>query len=218
MADAVARADDGSPGRRTQTDAVVVDVGRGANERDPRPPYRQLFDDEDAMERFLGEVCTPAWNAEQDRGRSWDEAVDELARRFPDERELIAAYAARWDEMVPAAIPGTPKVLTDLQAAGVPCYGLTNFSAEKFPVARRRFGFLATLDGVVVSGEEGVCKPNPEIFRRLAQRFDLDPSRTLFIDDQPANVAAAEALGFRGHRFTSADRLRADLDVLGLLP
>jgi 2-haloacid dehalogenase len=159
-------------------DSVVFDLGGVLVDWNPRHLYRKLFDDEEAMEEFLATVCTPAWNAEQDRGRAWADAVEELARHFPDQHELIAAYHTRWEEMVPGAIPGTPKVLADLQSAGVPCYGLTNFSAEKFPVARRRFGFLATLDGVVVSGEEGVCKPDPEIFHRLARRFHLEPART----------------------------------------
>jgi 2-haloacid dehalogenase len=202
-----------------EADAVVFDVGGVLIEWDPRHLYRKLFDgDHAAMERFLATVCTPAWNLEQDRGRPFAEAVAELSDRFPEHAALIAAYDERWDEMVPGPVHGGPEVLAELQAAGVACYGLTNFSTEKFRRARRRFPFLGSFDGVVVSGAEGVVKPEPAIFRCLARRYALDPARTLFVDDQPANVAAAENLGFRGHRFTTADRLRAELDALRLLP
>ena len=198
-------------------DAVVFDVGGVLIEWDPRHLYRKLFDDEAAMERFLAEVCTPAWNHEQDLGRPFAEAVASLSARFPEHAELIAAYDERWEEMVPGPVPDGPEVLADVQAAGLPCYGLTNFSVEKLALVRRRFAFLTGLDGVVVSGEEGVCKPDSEIYLRLARRFDLTPARTLYVDDRADNVAAAEALGFRGHHFTSADGLRAELVRIGVL-
>ena len=198
--------------------AAVFDVGGVLIEWDPRHLYRKLLpDDPEAMERFLGTVCTPEWNLEQDRGRSFAKGVDELSRRHPHAADLIAAYDTRWEEMVPHALPGTPELLGELRDAGVPCYGLTNFSAEKFPLVQRRFAFLRDFDGVLVSGEEGVVKPDPEIFRLLTERFDLEPARTLFIDDRIENTDAAARLGFYSHRFTSAAALHAELRELGLL-
>ena len=201
-----------------QVKAVVFDVGGVLIEWDPRHLYRKLFPGEpEAMERFLATVCTPSWNAEQDRGRPWKDAVAELSARYPEHADLIAAYDERWEEMVPGPVPGVPDVLDALQRAGVPCYALTNFSTDKFALACRRFAFLNAFDGLVVSGAEGVTKPEAKIFEVLVDRYQLQPSRTLFIDDQPANVAAADRLGLRTHHFVSAERLRADLGARGLL-
>lgn len=197
-------------------EAVVFDVGNVLVEWDPRRLYRKLLPDKDAVERFLAEVCTQEWNREQDRGRPLSEAVAKLSAEHPEQADLIAAYAERWSEMLGGAIGGTIRVLDDLQRAGVPCYGLTNFPAETWPVALRRFPFLWRLDGIVVSGRERVIKPEPAIFRRLANRYGLRPETTAFTDDSRANVTAARALGFHAFVFQSGARLRTDLRGCGL--
>jgi 2-haloacid dehalogenase len=196
--------------------AVVFDIGGVLVDWNPRYLYRKLLPDEPAVERFLAEVCTPEWNAEQDRGRPWAEAVAQLTARFPGHAALISAYHQRWGEMVAGALDGTVAVLRDLREAGVPLYALTNFSAEKFAQTRARFGFLDWFDGIVVSGEERLVKPDPRIYRLLLDRYDLPPELTVYVDDLPANVEAARPLGLTGLRFTDPDRLRSDLSTLGL--
>jgi 2-haloacid dehalogenase len=108
-------------------------------------------------------------------------------------------------------------VLAELRAAGVPLYALTNWSAETFVIARERFEFLEWFDGVLVSGEERMIKPDPAIFELLLDRFGLDPGAAFYVDDSPANVAAAAALGFDAVRFHDPGRLRRDLAERGLL-
>lgn len=197
---------------------VVFDIGGVLIEWDPRHLYRKLFeDDERAMENFLSEVCSPGWNLEQDRGRAWEDAVRELTQRHPDKAELIAAYHLRWEEMVPGPIPGTPDLLRILKEQGTPLYAITNFSAEKLALARRRFDFLNLFEGMIVSGEERMVKPDPAIYRRLLGRYGLDAPETLFIDDVARNVEAARAVGMQALHFTGADVLRRDLAGLGLL-
>jgi 2-haloacid dehalogenase len=169
------------------------------------------------MEEFLGTVCTPSWNDELDRGRSFAEGVAELVERFPDQAELIAAYHERWPEMMRGAIDGTVEVLEELRAAGVPTYVLSNASAETWPFAVERFGFLGRFEGVLLSGEVGVAKPDAAIFDELCRRFGVRPETTIFIDDKAANVDAARRLGFAGHHFQGAPGLRAELVALGLL-
>jgi 2-haloacid dehalogenase len=169
------------------------------------------------MEEFLATVCTSSWNDQLDRGRPFADGVAELVERFPDQAELIAAYHERWPEMVKGAIDGTVEVLDALQGGGVPTYVLSNASAETWPHAVERFPFLARFDGVLLSGEVGVAKPDPEIFDELCRRFDLRPESTIFIDDKEANVDAARRLGFAGHHFQGAERLRNELAGLGLL-
>ena len=197
--------------------AVVFDLGGVLVDWDPRHLYRQLFDDPDEMESFLAEVATAEWNAHQDAGRPLAEGVELLVAEHPERRELIEVFHQRWPEMLAGEIPGTVNVLADLRAAGVRLIALSNWSAETFPFARERFHFLAWFEGIVISGDVGVNKPDRRIFDHLVQQFGIEPSAALFIDDASANVDAAKALGFQAVRFTDAPALRRELTRLGLL-
>ena len=195
--------------------AVVFDIGGVLLEWDPRLVYRELLPDPGDLDRFLAEVCTAEWNATLDAGRSFDEACDDLAARHPDKAELIHAWK-RQDEMIAGEIAGTAELVGRLHAAGVPLYLLTNMPAETFAARQRRYPVLSLFDGAVVSGEEGVLKPSPEIFALLRDRYALDPATTLFVDDMEANVAGARAAGFIAHRFVDAPALAAALQAHGL--
>jgi 2-haloacid dehalogenase len=197
--------------------AVVFDLGGVLIDWDPRYLYRKLLADEAAVEEFLATICTPEWNTEQDRGRPFAEAVAELSERHPAHAANIAAFHERWPEMLGGDVPGTVELLAELRATGVPLYALTNWSAETFALALERFEFLDWFDGLLVSGEERIVKPDPAIFQLLLDRFGLDAGATLFVDDSEANVAAADALGFDAVRFRDPDRLRRDLAERGLL-
>jgi len=197
---------------------VVFDLGGVLIDWNPRHLYRKLFKGNDAaMEEFLATVCTEEWNERQDAGRSFADAVAELLPRHADKADLIEAFGRRFGEMIPGAIDGTVDILADLKRAGVPRYALTNWSAETFPPQRRRFEFLSWFDGIVVSGDEGVIKPDPRIFRILLERHRIAPEEAVFIDDNPRNAAAAAALGIHGIHFRSPKLLRRDLETLGLL-
>ena len=152
---------------RWPIDAVVFDLGGVLLDWDPRHLYRKLFADDAAMECFLGELCTPEWHHAHDRGVSTAESCAALALRHPRFSQLIWAWSERSEEMVAGDIPGSVDVLRDVKRTGLPCYALTNMEAETYPLRRERFPFLGWFDGTVVSGREGVCKPDPEIFLRL---------------------------------------------------
>jgi 2-haloacid dehalogenase len=199
--------------------AAVFDLGGVLIDWDPRHLYRKVFgSDEAAMERFLETVCTAEWNAEQDRGRLFSEAIAELVAVAPEHRTNVETYFDRWGEMLGEQIPGTESVLIELRSAGIRLYGLSNWSAETFPIAVDRFPCLSMFDGIVVSGSEGVAKPDPAIFEILCERYGLDPAACLFVDDAPANVRAAREAGFaQAIDFTSAAELRSrllEIDVL----
>lgn len=197
---------------------AVFDLGGVLIDWDPRHLYRKLFGgDERAMETFLSEVCTVEWNKQQDAGRTFADAIVELLPRHADKLDLIEAFKCRFDEMISGAIAGSVDILADLKRAGVPRYALTNWSAETFPPQRDRFPFLSWFDGIVVSGEEGVIKPDARIFRILLERYRIAPEEAVFIDDNPANAAAATALGIHGIQFQSPRLLRRELKDLGLL-
>ena len=193
--------------------AVVFDLGGVLIDWDPRYLYRKLLDDEAAVEEFLATVCTPEWNAEQDRGRPFAEGVAELVERHPVHAAAITAFHERWPEMLGGTVGGSVEVLAELRAAGVPVYALTNWSAETFGIARERFEFLEWFDGLLVSGEERMIKPDPAIFRLLLDRFGLDPAATFYVDDSEPNVEAAGRLGFDAVRFTTPAQLRQDLEA-----
>jgi 2-haloacid dehalogenase len=196
---------------------VTFDLGGVLIDWDPRYLYRTLFDDEAEMEAFLAEVTTPAWNAEQDAGRTWVEAVESLAAEHPERRPLIEAYHLRWPETLGDAIQGTVDILAELRGAGIRLLALSNWSAETFPVARERYPFLGWFEGIVISGEVKAAKPDERIFRVLIDRHGVEPAETLFVDDNEPNVAAAAALGFATVRFTDPPALRAVLEQLGVL-
>ncbi len=196
---------------------VVFDLGGVLIEHNPRHLYRKLFDDAGAMEHFLATVCTPAWNRRQDAGRPIAKAVAQLQAEHPEKAGLIAAYYGRWSEMLRGAVDGTVAILADLRARGTPFYALTNWSAETFPIARARFGFLGWFQGIVISGEVGLIKPDRRIFELLCATHGFPAQDAVFIDDSPKNVEAACRLGFHGIRFTDADALCAELTALELL-
>ncbi len=201
---------------KRQINTVVFDVGNVLIEWDPRHLYKQLIEDDAQIDHFLTNVCSTEWNLEQDRGRSWSEAVAERIKVFPEHEALIRAYDERWSDMVPGEISGSVQILEELQAAGTPLYAITNFSAEKFKLAQKRFPFLKTpFRDIVVSGDEQLLKPEPEIYQVLFERNNLDPSQTVFIDDSRPNVETARSLGMAAIHFQSPHALRTELKELG---
>ena len=199
-------------------DIVVFDLGGVLLDWDPRHLYRKLFaGDEAAMEDFLATVCTHEWHRHHDAGRSYAEGARLLKAEHPDQAELIDAFGARQDEMIAGPIVDAVAILRDLRDAGVPLYALSNWPAEGFASARRRFDFFEWFRGILISGECGIIKPDPRIYELLIERFGLDPHRTVYIDDVEANVHAARPFGIRGIHFTSPAGLREELVGLGLL-
>ena len=157
-----------------------------------------------------------AWNHLQDAGRSWDEGVAEVVHTHPHWAAHARAYRTHFAASLLGEVPGTGAIVRDLAAAGVPMWGLTNWSAELYPYAPATFDVLDLLDDVVVSGREGVAKPDPRVFEIVAERAGLPLDRLAFVDDRADNAAAAAALGMDAIVFTDAATLRADLAARGL--
>ena len=175
---------------------IVFDFGGVLIDWNPRYLYRTYFNDDREMEYFLSHVCTCEWNAEHDRGRTFDEGVRLLEERFPQYSEAIRLYRDGWESMLNGEFPGTVALLMKLKKLGYGIYGLTNWSAETFPIARSKYPVLHRFDGIVVSGQEKLIKPDPRIFGILLERYGLNAGECIFIDDSPANIETAARLGF----------------------
>ncbi|WP_342359797.1 HAD family phosphatase [Terrarubrum flagellatum] len=193
----------------------VFDIGNVLVEWDPRHLYRKMFDDHGEMERFLANVCTNEWNLEQDRGRSFADAIAALTPDFPHYADHIRAYDDRWPEMIPGAIEDSVDMLMTLRAKCPRVFAITNFNQDKFKLAQARFPFLTIFDDVVVSGDERLLKPDPAIYEVLFKRQNVKPSDCAFVDDSEKNVLAARALGMHAIHFRSPQQARAEFRALG---
>jgi 2-haloacid dehalogenase len=198
--------------------AVVLDLGGVLLDWNPRHLYKRYFEEPAQMEQFLSEINFAAWNAMQDKGRPFRDGVAELSSLFPHRAALIRAYQDRWEESIKGPVPGMAQIVRAVKAAGYPLYGLTNWSAETFPIAYRKYGDLFDLfDHIVVSGEVHLLKPDPRIFDLAIQAAGVQPSQCLFIDDGPENIAAATRMGFQAIHFVSAEQLEHQLLSMELL-
>jgi 2-haloacid dehalogenase len=195
---------------------VVFDLGGVLIDWSPDHLYRSLIPSEPMRRQFLSEICTREWNETMDAGRSFADGCNELVSRFPDWSAEIRAYDQRWAEMISGEIKQNVESLQfastlrgQSRLAGL--YALSNWSSEKFPVAQARFSFLSLFDGLVVSGFEGVKKPDPQIYQILCARYRFQPGDGLFIDDVQANLDAASRLGFQTVLYQAGVDLKSEI-------
>jgi 2-haloacid dehalogenase len=200
----------------TAVRGVVFDVGNVLFTWDPRFLYERLIHDDRALDAFLREVVTHEWHFQHDAGRPFSETSAELVAKHPQHRELIELWGPRFNESLGPAVDGMIALVEDLDAAGIPLFAITNFSDEFWgPFARTQPVFGRFRD-IVVSGTEQLVKPDRAIYELALRRFGMPASELIFIDDRAENVAGAAAVGMRGHLFRDAEKLRAELDALGL--
>ena len=193
---------------------IVFDFGGVVVDWNPRHLYRKVFKSEEEMEYFLSEVCNQKWNCQQDSKRTFAEGIAELVPKFPQYEHEIRIYFDRWVEMLGEEYPASAKFKKILRAEGYRLYGLSNWSIETFPQAEAKCTFMKDLDGMVVSGYEGVQKPDERIYKILLERYNLRPEETVFFDDLIENVIAARELGIHGILFKDAEQAERDLNAL----
>lgn len=202
----------------TSQKTVIFDFGGVLIGWDPRRLYRNFFPNQpQAMEDFLAEVKFSEWNAQQDKGRPFAEGVALLSAQFPQYAHLIRAFDERWEETIVGEIGGTVDILRTLKEKRYPLYGLSNWSAEKFPIARARFPFLGWFDAVILSGEVKLIKPERPIFELCLRQIGKPARDCVFIDDSPANIETAREMGFDAIRFVSPEKLKEELQARGIL-
>lgn len=196
---------------------IVFDLGGVLIEWNPRYLYRQIFSEEQEMESFLKTVWTYEWNEKLDLGQSFLEVATSLSELHPNYKEEVMAYYHRWEETITGPIDGTVDILKTIAKSNHSVFALTNWSAETFYPTKERFSFLELFEGTVVSGEEKMAKPGPEIYQVLLSRYNLKPNETVFIDDRQDNVDAAKALGIHAIQFLDSDQLKQELTQIKVL-
>jgi 2-haloacid dehalogenase len=196
---------------------IVFDIGKVLIHYDPNIPFSRLIPDATERKWFFENVCTHDWNVEQDRGRTWEEAEALLIEKFPDQELNIRGFRKHWHEMVPHPYQHSVDHLERLIAEGRDVTLLTNFADDTFDQACEIFPFLRKPRGVTVSARVRLIKPDPTIYEVHTKAFNLDPAKTFFIDDAPANVDAANAYGWNAVLYTGPEKLDADLKQFGLL-
>jgi len=202
----------------SKIDTVVFDIGGVLIDWNPRYLYRKIFSTEDEITWFMENICTPEWNDQQDAGRSFSEATEELVKKHPQHEVPIRAWYGRFPETISGAIQPTIDVLSSIkQKKAYRLYALTNWSAESFPWAVSNFEFLSWFEGIVVSGQEKTRKPYADFYHIMLKRYNIDPARAVFIDDNIKNIKGANDVGLNTIHFTSAAELEKDLKTLGVL-
>ncbi len=187
---------------------IIFDLGNVLIDWNPAYVYRTIFETEEEVKHFLDHVCSPEWNEAQDGGRSLQEATDILIAEFPEQEANIRAYYGRYEEMLGGPLPGSVEILRGLkESKNYRLLALTNWSAETFPVALRKFDFLGWFDGIVVSGVEKNRKPFPDFYQLLLDRYEVKAEEALFIDDNFRNILAAREMGIESIHFTSPEEL-----------
>lgn len=196
---------------------IVFDFGGVLVDWNPRYLYKDLFEDNQQMEDFLANVCTENWNLQQDAGRSLVEATTILQKQFPEHEAMIQKFYDDWEVMLKDQIPENTVLLNQLKEKKYRLFGLTNWSGETFPIALERFKFFNVFEGIIVSGDEKMIKPDREIYQLLLSRYKIKPEESVFIDDNMNNIIAAQKIGFHTIHFTEGVNLKHQFQKMGIL-
>jgi len=192
---------------------IIFDLGGVLIDWNPLYVFHdEYFDSIGKRNYFFENVCTSDWNENQDAGYPIAKATEERIALFPEWEKPIRDFYGRWTEMLGGPMRETVDIFRELkQNPGLKFYALTNWSAETFPIALERFDFLHWFDGRLVSGEEKTRKPFPEFYQKLVGKFSVNPSQSVFIDDNLRNVKGGEAVGFQGIHYLNPSQLRKEL-------
>lgn len=197
--------------------AVLWDIGNVIVRWNPRTLYQEIFKEPAECDRFLSHVCTMTWHVAHDLGVTFADNRAPLIERFPEYAEEILAWETRWWDMFSGPIPETEAAIEALYARGVPQFGVTNMSHETFPGTIAMSPAFARLSDYLVSAEVGLIKPDPAFYALACERFGLQPTQVLFVDDSAANIESARSFGFDVHHFTDPTGIRPALEARGLL-
>ena len=193
----------------------LFDLGGIFFDWDPNYFFKTVFDDPKERDYFLKKICNDEWNIKQDAGRSAEEAELELIPKFPKYEKQIKMYYANHRKMIRGVFKESISVLDYLKKNNFECYVLSNWSAETFNGPQQSmiddYPFLKNFDGLLISGEDKLIKPDPAIYQLAIKRFNLDPYKSVFIDDKIENIQAAKNLNFNTIHLTNPKTIEIDI-------
>jgi 2-haloacid dehalogenase len=194
---------------------IIFDLGGVLIDWNPKYVYREVFETEEKVDWFLENICISEWNIQQDAGRTLAEGTEIKVKEHPEWEKEIRLFYGRWEDMLGEAIEETVAILKYFsEHKNYKIYALTNWSYETFPVALDRFDFLSWFEGILVSGEEKLIKPDPAIYHLMMEKYKLIPEECIFIDDNKENVSGARGVGIHAFNFSSASKLKNDLNSI----
>lgn len=199
-----------------RVEAVVFDIGNVLIGWQPE----RYFDTQIGTARreaMFEAVDIHAMMTRIDEGGVFGEVVEETALAHPDWMEEVRWMRDRWNDIAGPEITHTVRLLRALRGKGMPCFALSNFGRENFPLSEAVYPFLTEFDRRYISGEMNLAKPDPAIYAAVEADCGLPPASLLFADDREDNTNAAAARGWQTHLFTMPEKFAADLVSRGVL-
>ena len=193
---------------------IIFDFGKVLVDWDPHHLYDSYFGDVDSAEWFLKNICTMDWNVQMDAGKPFQQGIEEKITEHPKWEREIRLYWERWIDMMGETIPNMYDWILQLKQEGYAIYGLTNWSIETFPLVKDKYAIFKLMDGIVMSGEEKVIKPDLKIYHILLNRYQLIPEECVFFDDNINNVTAARNIGIHAIQFQSMEQAKESLSLI----
>ena len=190
----------------------LFDLGGVFFDWEPKYFFNDIFSDKKDLDFFLNEVCNESWNLRQDEGRSIKDAENELIPKFPEYENQIKMYYSNHRKMIKGTFNLSIEVLNNLKNLNYPCYVLSNWSSETFIGVTEDYPFLKQFDGMIISGQENLIKPNIAIYNLAVERFKLNPSETEFIDDKIENIISAKKIGFNTIHLEDPSSIKKDIE------
>jgi epoxide hydrolase-like predicted phosphatase len=197
-------------------DAVIFDLGGVLTVFDPLEfACRIKGSTGDALRLKRAVFGTRTW-LDLDQGLlTEEEARARIVADNPEEADAIRDLFDRYKDFL-LPIPEGVAILERVKRVGLRAFALSNFGAEAWKVVRARDAYFALFDGIIVSSQEKLLKPDPAIFHLLLDRYSLEPKRCIYTDDAPMNVEVARSLGIVGIHFENHPQLLAALTKRGI--
>ena len=198
---------------------IIFDLGGVLIDWNPDYVFLKVFKgDKLKLKEFYEKVCTFEWNENQDAGYPLDKATEDRIKIFPEYEDQIRMYYGKWEEMIGGEIKEVVTILKNLvRENNFRVLALTNWSAETFPIALKKFDFLHLFEGIVVSGTEKTRKPFSDIYEIILNRYNLIANESIFIDDNIRNIKAADKFGIKTIHFKNPLQLKTDLKISRIL-
>ena len=192
----------------------LFDLGGVFFDWDPKNFFKDKFDNQSEMNFFLDNICNNDWNLLQDKGRLIIDAENDLISKFPNYEEKIKMYYPNHRKMIKGIFHESIELLYELKKKNYSCYILSNWSSETFEGMTDEYNFLKDFDGMIISGDIKLVKPDKKIFELAIDKFNLTPNETIFIDDRIENINSAQNLNFKTVHLTDPKRIKAKINEL----